>query len=233
MNLSINRALSLLALSAWMVGCASNTAPVAGTETSSADREIASNEKLRKCADRIRKAGCYLSNNDYDRIGDNVRECKHFESSTGKSEYEVMLLKESGRVVVVKTDGADVYKPNCPAIKYTIDRDSEGRGRAEKTGIQEVKIIKNRVWMYSADGQVYFMNADEAVYELLNSKKKSYSSVTDIKGLDGGTAIQLIFENGQTFDIDSDKLQDKIREKEVRKIWFVRHDTNRSLYRDE
>jgi len=87
--------------------------------------------------------------------------------------------------------------------------------------------------MYSADGQVYFMNADESIYELLNSKKKSYSSVKDIKGVDGGTAIALIMENGQTLEIDSEKLQDKIKDKEVRKIWFVRHDTNRSLYRDE
>lgn len=186
------------------------------------NRGVASDGSPTKCANRVKEAGCSLSNNNFDRIGDNVESCKQVKSGSGKTTLELFLLRKSDKLVVIKTAGDGVSKPNCPVIKYTMDN----------SGISEIKVINNKVFMLAKSGRVYFMHADQSVYELLNSKQKSYSSVTDIKGSQGGNAI-VISGNGFSNELTNDDLQRKIGNGEVRKLSFFTTYTDRSLFRDE
>src|SRR5262245_9152646 len=113
----------------------------------------------RRCAERVRNAGCDLSNNNFERIDHDVNTCKQLNAQGNK--LEVFLLNEAGKVVVVDTTRGRGDR-NCPAIKYTID----------DSGIDTVKVLANRVFMRSDSGRVYFMQGNQAVYELLNVKKK-------------------------------------------------------------
>ena len=146
----------------------------AGSLTWKESRGPASNEKCAKAINRIKQAGCYLSGNDENRIRSNGDICKHIESGTGKTEMEVILLERSDKVVTVTTRGAQRSGNWCPTVKYDVD----------SSGISDVKIIKNKAYMVSNDGQVYFMYTDGSFYELLNSSRNSYKSVADIKGID-------------------------------------------------
>lgn len=178
-----------------------------------------------KCARRVRDAGCYLSNNDFDRIEDNVAACKQANDDAGR--IEVFLLKNADKVVVVKT--SPVVNQYCKVTKYSID----------SRGIKTIKVIGNskigeRVFMLANSGRVYFMESDQDVYEVLNSKGKSYSNVAEIKGADSGKAVHLIGERN-SFDVllTREALWKKIRDRELRKIDFTYYTTERSLFRDE
>ncbi|OFZ18421.1 MAG: hypothetical protein A2X94_15145 [Bdellovibrionales bacterium GWB1_55_8] len=182
-------------------------ADFAWVESQDFERDIA-NKGGRKCAKRVKAAGCYLSNNDFNRIDTNVEKCKHMESGSGKTELETFLMSDADKVVVVKTKGKGVVGSACPVMKYTMDQ----------SGIVEMKVVGNRLFMLSKDGQVYFMHGDECVYELLNSNKKSYSTVNDIKGSSDGNSVTLI---GSSFEAEL-----------TTKDLADRYTTDRSLFRD-
>lgn len=183
--------------------------------------------EARRCAERVRQAGCKMSNNDFDRIDDNVTSCKHMDSGSGKTSLEIFLLRKSDKVVVVKTKGSDVSKPNCPTIKYTVDY----------PGVEKVKVIGNKAYLLSYDGQLYVMYADQSIYEIYNSRGERYRSLTDIKGTNGGQAIELI-GRGMRVTLTDDMLQRK-RDSvgswnpQARKLNFYVTTTQRSLFRDE
>jgi hypothetical protein len=183
-----------------------------------------------KCANRVRTAGCYLSNNDFGRIDSNVATCKQVRSGSGKTTLEIFVLKNSDKVVVVKTagEGVDMSQPaprHCPVVKYTIDY----------SGIKEIKIIDNKTFLLSNDGQLYYMLADQTVYEVLTARRDSYKSIADIKGLQAPKkGIQLIYGSGaQPYDLTDKELNEKISEGKVRKVQFNFTSTQRSLFRDE
>lgn len=182
-----------------------------------------SKKDLDRCIHRVRDAGCYLSNNDADRVEHNVEKCRQATDSGYTN--EVFQLKESGRVVVVDTT-RPVTNQYCPTTKYTID----------SQGIKDFKVIGNgkigRVFMLANSGRVYFMESDQETFEILNSKKKPYSDVREIKGDDGGNSVWLI---GQSYKIKftRERIRDKERNGELSKLKFRRTTTQRSLYRDE
>lgn len=172
-----------------------------------------------RCAARVKQAGCYLSNNDAQRIANNVIDCKQVNSSNG-DKLEVFQLEDAGKLVVVNTNNRGGQY--CPTTKYTID----------SRGIKTIKIISGKVFMLSNAGRVYLMLSDEEVFEVLNSKKRSYSNVTDIKGDDGGTSIIIV---GPTFKVELTMLEliDKALKGQLKKISFRTSSTNKSLFRDE
>ncbi len=185
-------------------------------------RGPASNERCRSAVERIQEAGCYLSKNNADRIKENGDICRHLESGSGKTEMEVILLKDSDKVVTVATKGANRDGNWCPTVKYDVDH----------SGIKEVKVIKNKTFMLSKDGQVYFMYTDGQFYELLTSDRNSYKGVKDIKGINNGTGVELVMHSGRPVKIDEDKFADKISAGQARKIKFHNLSTNESLFRD-
>lgn len=114
---------------AWLAGCstAPNTRLAAEATTEKygwvlgEDREPA-NAAARKCASRVKQAGCRLSGNDFDRIDDNVQSCKQIKSSSGKTSMEVFLLRDSGKIVTVTTKGVYRYGSTCPVTKFNLAR---------------------------------------------------------------------------------------------------------------
>jgi hypothetical protein len=182
-----------------------------------------SRAELEKCIKRVETAGCALSNNNEDRIAANVFKCRHVESNSGKTKLEIFLLDRADKVVVVKTGGSGVSKPFCPTTKFTVDR----------AGIKDLKVIENRVFLVSNDGQVYFMHSDETFYELLNSRGYSYTGVANIKGANGGQSIVLEFRDGNRLVLDDQDIRNKIEDGRFRQLEFYRYTTNRSLFRDE
>jgi hypothetical protein len=175
-----------------------------------------------RCAERVREAGCSLSNNDVDRIDDNVQTCKHMNSGSNKTELELFLLKNSDKLVVVQTKGSNKIGSYCPVIKYTVDR----------SGVKAIKIIGNKSYMLSDDGQLYVMYADQSVHEILNASGNSYRGIKSIKGVDSGRAIEI---SGSTFKnvMTDDDLEAKKSRGQTRRLHFVVTSTERSLFRDE
>lgn len=161
----------------------------------------------RRCVERIREEGCRVSLGDEIRANLNAEKCRQVKSSTGKTTLELFLLKRSDKVVVVKTEGRDVSKPFCPMVKYTVDN----------SGIRDMKIIDNKVFMYSNDGQLYVMLADQQVYEILNSSGRSYRGIIDIKGVPRRpNQVALI---GRTFETVLNT--DSLNHRKLRKLQFV------------
>lgn len=127
-----------------------------------------------KCINRIEDS-CRVSLTSQVGLEENVDECKQVSNG-----LEAVLLK-NGKVSLVNT-----Y--SCLGSQYRID----------SAGIKEMKVIDNRLFMLSTDGQVYFMDDDRALFEILNSRGLSYTTVVDIKGRRSGQAIELVFRNGGT-----------------------------------
>lgn len=174
-----------------------------------------------RCAQRVRQAGCILSNNDVYRIDQNVQKCKHVESDSGKTHLEVFLLDKSDKLVVFQTKGPGVpdKQGKCPVIKYTVD----------KSGIKDVKIIGNKTFMVSNDGQLYVMMPDQTVSEVMTSAGKSYSTIEEIKGVPGdANAVHLI---GKSFDFVMSEAKFNERKKEPLK--FEKTYSFESLFRDK
>lgn len=219
-----------------IVGCSTMNKGNYGTftawEESYNGRDVASGNDVERCAERIRNS-CELSHNNRERIEDNVQTCKQFKSRSGGTTLQVLLLRDSGKVIAVQTEGADVRPGRngniCPVTKYTIDRD----------GIDTMKVAGNKIFMLSRDGQVFFMYSDERVFELLNDRtRRSYRGVTDIKGSSDGHSITLVGNfRGADWDgkdtITDDELQYRINRGFVRKMDFRSTTTDRSLFRDE
>lgn len=180
-------------------------------------------EKCAKLVERVKQAGCYISKNDAERIEKNGDICRHIESSSGKTEMEIVLLEKSDKVVTIATHGAQRDGNWCPSVKYEVD----------PSGIEDFKVIKNKAFMLSKDGQVYFMYTDGSFYELLNSDKEQYKSVKAIKGSVRGDGIELQFKHGgKPFKIDDDKFADKISQGQARRLKININPSNESLFRD-
>ncbi len=172
-----------------------------------------------RCAKRVREAGCILSNNDIQRMDQNVQECKQVTSDSGKTRLEVFLLKNSDKLVVFEVKGPGV--PNhgqCPVTKYTVDA----------SGIKDVLIRGNKTWMISNDGQLYVMLPDQSVNEVMNASGKSYSGITKIKGLSDEDDLHII---GKTFD--SELSGETLAKRKHRKLDFFKYQTFESLFRDK
>ncbi len=186
------------------------------------------NQKIEKCIQRVDDA-CKLSHNDQDRIDDSVTSCKQFRSFG--SVLEVFLLGATGKLVTVKTKGAGAA---CNRMKYAID----------DKGIKKMLVIEGRLFMVSNDGAVYYMRSNgsqEVAWEVLNSKKKSYKGVDDIKGsAEGQPGIHFLDASGHAMQINDgkdeitgDDIDDLFSEGRLRQMSFQVTNTNRSLFRDE
>lgn len=183
-------------------------------------RSIASSSG-EKCAKRIRSS-CEISNNDYGRISNNAQTCKRLESSSRATTLEVLLLDKSDKLIVVYTKGNGVNNRRCPTVKYEID----------SSGIDEVKVVGNKLFMRSRDGQVYFMYADSTFYELLNSDYRSYRA-TEILGSQDGKTVTIRFAGNGELTLKNSDIQNKIRAGKVRELSFYKTTTDRSIFRDE
>ncbi len=196
-----------------------------------ADAREPSNAAGDRCAEKVRQAGCYMSNNDLSRIASNVRDCKQFSSSTTSINYvmQVFLMKKSGTIVTVQTKPL-IGSGNCNRIKYDF---------GANTNIVEIKGIAGRIIARATTGQVFFLGKNGAFYELLNSKGVSYSNVSNIEGKDatGATSNQhltLTFAGNQKTTFSANDLDLKINGKnQAKAVYFFNYSNNRSLFRDE
>lgn len=146
------------------------------------------------------------------------------ESESGKTDLELFLLDKSDKLVVIKTKGSGVSKPDCPTTKFTVD----------SSGLKDMKIVDNKVFMISNDGQVYIMHSDETVYELLNSEGEHYTSVSEIEGSGDGESITLKFKHGgKPRTLRHEDIQKRIEQGKMRQLDFFRVNTARSVFRDE
>lgn len=173
-----------------------------------------SGSKIEKCITRVEEAGCKLSNNDKDRIEDNILSCKHLDSKKGTTSQEIFLLKNAGKVVVLTTK-TPISREKCSRTKYSVG-----------SAIQEIKVINNKTWMYTQSGQLFYMNADEQFAEVYTAGGKSYSGIVDIKG--DNDAVKLIFSNGQDFSLTPEGLSKRTQ----KVVKFESVPTNASLFRD-
>lgn len=187
--------------------------------------------EARTCAKRVMER-CYLSHRDFDRIDANVETCKQFQ--TERSTLEVFLLKESNKVVVVKTDGFDfldlwdlllgISSDACPVSKYEIDN----------SGVKTMKIVDGRLFMLSQDGALYYLNSNERAFEILSSEGRSYRGIVSIHGVQGDPRVLKVrFSNGQARYLDAQGIRAKAAAGELRAVKFSRHTTERSPFRDE
>jgi len=244
----MKRTLFVLAAIFAIAGCAQKEINT-NDDVSSRDYAASKYEKIEKCVKRIRDA-CYLSNNDEGRIEDNIQECKHVDSSFTTywgTKYEVagevLLLRDAGKVVFVNTKSK--YGNHCQQIKYNVG-----------SNIDDVLVIGDRVYMRGTNGSLYFMDMNasgEAMfYQLLNSKKKAYTTISKIRGYSptedtgadmtrnfvnnsekSNTAVAEFGNPNQKMYFDPSRMRDKIQSKEASHIEFRVTQTNRSLFRDE
>lgn len=112
--------------------------------------------QLQACIDRI---PCDLSKNNMKKIHHNVEICDQVVSKSGKTSLELFLLKDSDKIVVVKTKGpgVDVSKNICPMIKYPL-----GNGYSAK----DFTVIDNKVWIETHNRALFVMMPDQAIYHL-------------------------------------------------------------------
>lgn len=183
------------------------------------EREPSADGKVDSCIKRLKESCDNLSGNNQERIEDNVEKCRHVDY--GSTKMELLQLRNVDKMIVVKTNGQEVRRNQCPMFKYTIDR----------SGIKEFKIVGDLAFMISNDGQVYFMVKD-SFHELLNSKGKSYN-VDDLKGSSDGNRVTLIFKDNSKLVITREDLQRKSDKSQTRKLEFRFATTARSIFRDE
>ena len=212
------------------------------TQGSDAREVAAEKSEKAKCEKMVKriKEDCYLSENDHKRLVDNAVKCKQV-NAEGVT-LEAILLKESGKVLIVKTRdegakfGTHLGRPWCPTTKYDVGPE-----------IEDIKIIGGKIFLNSKTTGVYMMRSEgsdygmnqEVFYEILSSKKKSYD-IWDIKGASNGTDITFVNRNGTPQQIvdgqseigpaELDRLFDKDR---MRRLYFDYYTTGRSLFRDE
>jgi hypothetical protein len=177
-----------------------------------------------KCARRVREAGCLLSNNDMERIKENVVECKQVTSAKGTTRLEIFRLDKSDKLVVFQTKGVGVpnHAGQCPLTKYTVDR----------SGIKDILVRGNKTYMISNDGQLYVMMPDQSVQEIYNGSGKPYGGgggITKIGGVNGDEGALHI--EGKTFD--SVLSEDTLNGRKKVALQFVKTFTFESLFRDK
>lgn len=169
-----------------------------------------------RCIARVR-AACTLSNNDVDRIADNVKECKQL---TGGGSTQELFLLTNGKIVVITTAGSG----RCERAKYWLG-----------SSIEDMLIVKNgqptaKAWLRTSTGALYFVNPSEKVFEFENSSGNSYSGVRDLSGVnDGSGDVILSFSGGSPFRITDEVFARRGRNR----VGFSSVPTNRSLFRDE
>ncbi len=147
-----------------------------------------------KCINRIESA-CRVSVWNSYNLDRNVQECKQVAPG-----LEAVLLK-TGKVSVIDTRA-------CVGNQYRVDG----------SGIKETKSIQNVLYMISNDGQAYFMSKDQALYEVLNSRGVSYSTIVDIAGVDSGRAVKVSMNNGQALVWDYSDLVSKAEKGQLRRL---------------
>lgn len=189
-----------------------------------------------KCGERIRKAGCAVSNNDIDRIEEHTKECKQLNAKN--LTLETFLLKDSGKVVIVKTRDDRVSfnrvgnAIDCPRVKYDVGPE-----------INDILISSGKVFLLSDEGSVFVLlpqGTGEYFFEVLKSNKNSYKGVKRIKGANGGNAVQFLDANNNPMqvidgkdEVSMEEIEDLVQRGRMRPISFVYVPTNRSLFRDE
>lgn len=162
---------------------------------------------------RIKEA-CGLSFWESELIEARADKCRQLTSGTGKTKVEFILMELSGKVVMLKTNGD--AKDLCTPIAYTID----------SRGIKDFKIIANKAFLLSNDGQLYMATADQKVVEIKKADKDSYKGITEISGVQGNPdAIEI---KGKTFKhiLDSDD----VAKRPKRELDFVRFSTWGSVF---
>lgn len=179
---------------------------------------------LAKCAERIQKS-CGISNNDEKRIKENGVVCKQVQ---GFGETLEAVVLESGDVTIVQVSN------NCQVTKYDL-----GPG----LGIEDLKSISGRAFMSTTAGAAYYFRANSngapIFYEVLNSKKHSYSGVDSFKGAQSGKAVQFMdrnnnpmeIVNGET-EISGDEIDALSAKNRLRQIQFYSRPADKSLFRN-
>lgn len=222
----------------------------AGSTAATFERDPASTDPrsgpadIAKCVKAVKDA-CGISGNDTDRIEDNVQLCKQVQSRSGRTKLQVFLLKNSERFVVVKIAGDGGPYAKCSRVKYTVDG----------SGLRDFKVIQGKAFLLSRDGTLYVMMPDENFYVVPNSGGVEYKGIANIRGLNGGTSIELQFaQRGQApFELTDDILRRRLQldrraadrtacnvgrigvknAKNTCELEFAFVTTERSLFRDE
>lgn len=183
-----------------------------------------SRAEITKCADRI-KSECNISNNNVDRIKANGVACKQVQGFGEKMEAVVL---ESGDVTIVQVSN------NCALTKFDLGPGLE---------IEDLKVIQGRAYMSTSKGAAYYFRATDrgtpVFYEVLSSKKQSYSGVDKFKGNSNGTGVFFMDKNenpmtivdGQQ-EINGEEIEALSSKGRLRQIQFIYGTTNQSLFRN-
>lgn len=177
-----------------------------------------------KCAERI-QTECGISNNDEKRIKENGVACKQVQGFGEKMEAVVL---ESGDVTIIQVSN------NCQLNKFDL-----GAG----LDIEDLKVISGRAYMSTSKGAAYYFrataNGSPVFYEILSSKKQSYTGVDKFKGNQNGTGVLFLDKNenpltivdGQT-EINAEEIEALSSKNRLRQIQFIYEATNKSLFRN-
>jgi hypothetical protein len=155
-----------------------------------------------RCFTRLLEAGCLSAGWQLAAFQRNIEACRHFESASGKTGYEVFLTRRGGNLVTVKTRGT----PACDVTAYELD-----------TRVAKIKVIENRVFALAEGGELYYVLADGTVWELLTSDYRSYH-LADLAGAEGGTGVRLIWAWGYSTVLSADELDAKVQNGQSRRI---------------
>jgi hypothetical protein len=182
-------------------------------------------DDVTKCVENADRNGCILSKANYNRILQNVSECRALTVS-GVGSLQLFLLKNTGKIVAVNlNDPGKHSKPapnNCSMKKYDFG----------------VPVVKSRNggpfnYLVAADKTAYLMDATGQVFQLANSKGKPYSTIVDVKG-DGAQGVELIQEASNPIALDVATILEKAKKGQVRFIPASdANDPARSPFRDE
>lgn len=91
--------------------------------------------------------------------------------------------------------------------------------------------MNGKIVMLSNSGRVYFMDSFQNTYEILNSKKASYTDVNKIKDTKIGQSFWIIGPTYQYF-FDPKNLSQQIAQKRVRKVEFYLSPLGQSPFHD-
>lgn len=128
-----------------------------------------------------------------------------------------------GLDVALLASGKLIEFRGCDGQKFSFDY----------SGVQEIKMGAGMLFMLAREGHVYYLDPnDDGIYEVLNGSRQPYSSVTELKGTQGGQGIFLIHNNGsQPQFLDAYELQVKRSKLEVIFITRASHvDNLRDLF---
>lgn len=179
---------------------------------------------IAKCAERIQEE-CQISNNNVERIKSNGVACKQVSGFGEKMEAVVL---ESGDVTIVQVSN------HCALSKFDL-----GAGLA----IEDLKVISGRAYMSTSKGAAYYFrasaNGTPVFYEVLSSKKQSYTVVDTFKGNSNGTGVFFMDKNNKPLpivdgkqEVNADEIEALSSKGRLREIQFIYGTTNKSLFRN-